>query len=707
MRFTRLTGDANMELVVDLTRRTSTAGLWSTDTSGAKAKIDAIKHTPRLALRLGAAAPWYFSTGLQGPGYMGQEIDQRGVRKAWERFVERGVVAEGLRTDVAESWKRCNEFQVAANSNAAPLVTELEAFKHLSAQTLLARCAQPVLDRAGKFMNESISMMILTDATGLIMETRGDDRTIEQGREIHLEHGGRWSEADIGTNAIGTAVAMAQPVQINGAEHFCSNVQRWTCAAAPIHHPSDGELVGVIDISGPAETFSSQSLALAMIMSEYIQSLIAGSCNIDRERLLEYFRSKQSKWLNDEVLVLDRRGIIVHATDNALKLAKSSTSSLHQDKSLPILKHLPFDQWQMRLKEILPGASTDIVSTGGSELGALVVLRSNRQVKAKFSGRTEAQSNSAHRALSAASALKCEESRTKFVAVDAAVAAIVKQVELAAPRRMPILIRGATGTGKEELARHAHAASGREGEFVALNCAAMPETLIEAELFGYVDGAFTGARRGGSPGLVKQANHGTLFLDEIGDMPISLQPVLLRFLDDWTARPIGGTSQLMDILLISATNAKLDHAISIGRFRSDLLYRLNTVDVSLPALDDRKDFESIVRHLLVSIDPHLTISDESIGHLAAMRWPGNIRELRNTLARLSLSAAENHIEFSEPTLSERREPSEGGEAHLWDLQRERVLKAHEETRGNISETARKLGISRNTVYRALGQNPKR
>ena len=633
---------------------------------------------------------------------MGRDIDQRGVRKAWERFVERGVVAEGLRTDIAESWKRCNEFQVAANSNAAPLVTEPEAFKYRSAQTLLARCAQPVLDRAGKFMNESISMMILTDASGLIMETRGDDRTIEQGREIHLEHGGRWSEADIGTNAIGTAVAMAQPVQINGAEHFCSNVQRWTCAAAPIHHPSDGELVGVIDISGPAQTFSSQSLALAMIMSEYIKSLIEGSCNIDRERLLEYYRSKKSNWLNDEVLVLDRRGIIVHATGNALKLAKSSKAALHQDKSLPALKHLPFDQWQGRLKEILPGASTDIVSNGDSELGALVVLRAHRHANTK-----RGKSSAALASPTSEIEIRCQESRSKFVAADPAVAAIVKHVELAAPRRMPILIRGATGTGKEELARHAHAASGRKGEFVALNCAAMPETLIEAELFGYVDGAFTGARRGGSPGLVKQANHGTLFLDEIGDMPISLQPVLLRFLDDWTARPIGGASQLMDILLISATNAKLDQAISAGRFRSDLLYRLNTVDVSLPALDDRKDFESIIRHLLVSIDPHLTISDESIIHLAAMRWPGNIRELRNTLARLSLSAVENHIEFSEPAASERRENSEGGEAHLWNLQHERVLKVYEETHGNISETARKLGISRNTVYRALGQNPKR
>lgn len=635
---------------------------------------------------------------------MGREIDQRGVRKAWEKFIERGDVTEGLRTDIAASWRRCNDFQVPANSDAAPLVPEVEVFKQRSAATLLARCARPVFTRASKFMNESISMMILTDETGLIMETKGDERAIETGREIHLEHGGRWSEADIGTNAIGTAVALKHPVQINGAEHFCSKVQRWTCAAAPIRHPSDGEILGVIDISGPAQYFSPQSLALATVMSEYIQSLMAGACKHDRDRLLAYFHSKQSKWMNEEVLVVDRRGIIVHATDNALKLAMHAQSGVLEGNSLPVLKHLPFDQWQSRLRELLPGASTDMVSTRESELGALVVLRSNKRGSVKSTSSLVSEQAAA----SPQQGTVGKNVRARFVAADPAVAEIVKQVELAAPRKMPILIRGETGTGKEELARHAHSVSGRKGSFVALNCAAVPETLIEAELFGYVEGAFTGARRGGSPGLVKQADHGTLFLDEIGDMPISLQPVLLRFLDDWTARAIGGTSQVVDILLVSATNAKLDHAIAEGRFRADLLYRLNTVDVSLPALADRTDFASIVGNLMSAIDPTLTISEESIAHLATQRWPGNIRELRNMLARLSLSAVDKHIHFVGPAVAPTgQNTTNPSDARLWDMQRARVHTAYSETDGNISETARRLGISRNTVYRALGQTTKR
>ena len=192
---------------------------------------------------------------------------------------------------------------------------------------------------------------------------------------------------------------------------------------------------------------------------------------------------------------------------------------------------------------------------------------------------------------------------TSFVSKDPTISEIVRRVAVAATRKMPILIRGETGTGKEQLARYAHAASGRSGAFVPINCAALPESLIEAELFGYAEGSFTGARKGGSSGLFREADGGTLFLDEIGDMPVALQAVLLRFLDDWTIRPVGGGSRTVDVLLVSATNANLNEATAKGRFRSDLLYRLNTLDVTLPTLKQRTDFDDIARHLLHRIDP--------------------------------------------------------------------------------------------------------
>jgi transcriptional regulator of acetoin/glycerol metabolism len=286
------------------------------------------------------------------------------------------------------------------------------------------------------------------------------------------------------------------------------------------------------------------------------------------------------------------------------------------------------------------------------------------------------------------------------------VRAIVRQVETASARKMPILIRGDTGTGKEQLARHAHAASGRTGAFVPVNCAALPESLIEAELFGYADGAFTGARRGGAVGLVKEADGGTLFLDEIGDMPVALQAVLLRLLDDWTVRPVGGVRAKVDVFLVSATNANLDKTIAEGRFRSDLLYRLNTLEVTLPKLRDRSDFGAIVHHLLGAIDPNYEITPATIAHLAARPWPGNIRELRNMLARFTLANTDGFIdEAGVEAMIDQAPFTTPGSLH--DIHRARILVVYAEAAGNISETARRLGVSRNTIYRALGQKKER
>ena len=292
---------------------------------------------------------------------------------------------------------------------------------------------------------------------------------------------------------------------------------------------------------------------------------------------------------------------------------------------------------------------------------------------------------------------------------------VQKTIGLAADADATVLIRGETGTGKEQMARHAHAASRRAGSFVAVNCAALPDSLIEAELFGYTEGAFTGARKGGSVGLFKEADGGTLFLDEIGDMPVTLQAVLLRFLDDWTVRPVGGSKREVDVLLVSATNANLDDAIAKGRFRSDLLFRLNTLEVTLLPLRERTDFAELARHLMQKIDPSIGLSEAAIDRLAQRDWDGNIRELRNVLARLSLHETGPVIDAAAissllgpgrparvPPMTTADEPAP---ADLHEIQRAHVLSTYTETGHNISKTARRLGISRNTVYRALRGKP--
>jgi sigma-54 dependent transcriptional regulator, acetoin dehydrogenase operon transcriptional activator AcoR len=641
-------------------------------------------------------------------------MDQREVRKAWEKFVERGVLSAELRSSVAASWQRSKNHQITIDCARAPLVADAELFRRRSKHASLRHAARCALDNSRTFLSDAHSIMILTDPTGLIIDTQGDDRVINAGRAVHLEHGGRWGEADIGTNAIGAAIAESKPVQIRGAEHFCTEVQRWTCAAVPVHDPTDGELLGVVDISGPASTFNSQSLALAVSVGHHVESVLAQSVRQDHETLLCRFLARRSLWASDECIVLDRRGVVLHATERALNTFTDNRGFQHGNAPTRILKALPFDEWPLKLKELLPNASFDLVDNGTAGIGAIVVLHARRRaplaVRVVQKGalafeRHQAAhaSNSPNVTMPLPPPVEDRIGRTisSFVARDPTVRAIVRQVETAAVRKMPILIRGETGTGKEQLARHAHAASGRAGAFVPINCAALPEGLIEAELFGYASGAFTGARRDGAIGLVKEADGGTLFLDEIGDMPVALQAVLLRLLDDWTVRPLGGVRAKVDVLLVSATNASLDRAVAEGRFRPDLLYRLNTLEVTLPKLRDRVDFDAIIRHLLHAIDPACEITPAMIAHLAARPWPGNIRELRNVLARFTLAAANGVID--DATVESSAPPPLTASGSLHDIQRARILVVYAETAGNVSETARRLGVSRNTIYRALAQ----
>jgi transcriptional regulator with PAS, ATPase and Fis domain len=279
----------------------------------------------------------------------------------------------------------------------------------------------------------------------------------------------------------------------------------------------------------------------------------------------------------------------------------------------------------------------------------------------------------------------------------------------------PILIHGETGSGKELLARHAHKVSGRQGAFVAINCGALPAELFEAELFGYAGGAYTGARREGSAGLIASADGGTLLLDEVRELPAQVQASLLRFLDDRLVRPVGGTvARRIDVQLLAATHADLADEVAARRFRADLYFRLNTVRVDLPPLRRRSDFRAAVRHVLTQVDRHSAIDDEAVERLVRHDWPGNFRELRSVLTRALLSGGRQTLRAGDfeallpaaaPT--ERRHAEEepmpaGHGSTLQQVAAEAVRREFERTGRSVSQTSRNLGISRTTVYRHLG-----
>ena len=586
-----------------------------------------------------------------------------------------------LAVEIYESWLRC--VALGLDSTRPPSI-DLASPKVLRSEQEQRVLVRGLALAEMRTLHEQIagSNFLIAFATpeGLLLDIVADKSFADTPEAKNIRPGSLWSEALCGTNGIGTAAFLKRPVIVHGSEHYFPSFGSLTCAASPIFAP-DGSLAGILDASSDCVSRQTHTAALVCMAATQIENGL--------------FRERHHR---DILIAFHNRGEYLHTLTAGLIAVDDSGRILAANQAARILLHgLP----------TTPGRSfTDIFRTRFSSFMDEGRLRERQrlqdEVGSSFIATIEHPNVSPMlRAVTKPRVSAPAVMPTSFISIDPVVARIVQQTEAAAQRKMPILIRGETGTGKEQLARHAHAASGRSGSFVAVNCAALPESLIEAELFGYSEGAFTGARKGGSAGLVKEADGGTLFLDEIGDMPVTLQAVLLRFLDDWTVRPVGGAKRQVDLLLVSATNADLGESIAKGRFRSDLLFRLNTLEVTLPPLAERSDFQAIAGHLLATIDARRTLSARLIEHLAKCAWPGNIRELRNALSRLTLQTADSVIDYPEAALIASQHIEEGRSGTLQGRHRAQVLSTYAETGNNVSETARRLGVSRNTIYRVL------
>src|ERR1700754_3379166 len=542
----------------------------------------------------------------------------RRVENAWMTLEQRGAPpAELLSADIYDSWMRCISFGLDTLRPPSPHFVSPAILRQEQQRCSLVRgLALAEMHTLHQQIAGSNFMIAFANADGLLLDIISDSSFSDASDAACIRAGAIWTENVCGTNGLGTAAYLKRPIVVHGREHFFARYNNLTCIAAPIFGP-DGELTGILDASSDCMSRQAHTQALVAMAATQIENGL--------------FREQHRGHI---LIAFHNRGEYLHTLSAGLLAVDHEGGILAANRAARVLLHgLPASAGRL-FGDVFRAKFGAFVDEG---------RRKERQrleddVGSQFVATIEnsRQFPMAHR-VSAPRPPPQKQAAVQFVSADPTIAGIVRRVEVAAARKMPILIRGETGTGKEQMARHAHAASGRPGAFVPINCAALPESLIEAELFGYSEGAFTGARKGGSVGLFKEADGGTVFLDEIGDMPVALQAVLLRFLDDWTVRPIGGTKREVDVLLVSATNANLDDSIAKGRFRSDLLFRLNTLEVTLLPLRERTDFADIARHLMEKIDPAVELSQGAIDRLAELDWDGNIRELRNVLARLSLS----------------------------------------------------------------------
>ena len=588
----------------------------------------------------------------------------------------RGVVAANLLSpEISASWQRCLD---AGLDPAKPLPPErddaaLRAERERHEQVL--RLAVAEMQGLHRQIAGSNFMIAFAAPDGTLLDTIADASFGDAASAAAIQPGNLWTERRRGTNALGTVAATGGALMVHGPEHFFRGYASLTCIAAPVFGP-DAQLVGVLDASSDCRSRQRHTRALVAMAASQIENGLFRAHHRDEMVIAFHSRGEYLHTLSAGLIALDGNGRVRGANSQARFLLQG----------LPALPGRRFDElFDTPWLRVLDGT------------GSLLNLRD--RVGSTYVAVSQAARTAAPARISAAPS---EQQPAGFVAEDAAVRRAVGMAEAAARRGIPVLISGPTGTGKEELARHAHAASGRRGAFVAVNCAAITETLAEAELFGHAPGAYTGARHGGAPGLAAEADGGTLFLDEIGDMKPALQGLLLRLLDDWLVRPVGGgRSRKLDVLLLAATNADLPRAVTEGRFRADLYWRLNVVEVVLPPFAARTDRDAIVDHLLARTARDFVLTAEMRAWIVRQSWPGNMRELRSFLLRLALAGPRCPPPPPEPDSAASPGIPDRQDSCLRDAIQARIREVHRAMEGNVSRTARTLGVSRNTIYRAL------
>ena len=588
-----------------------------------------------------------------------------------------------LSPEIAASWTRCLEHGL--DPGQPPQINQVEDAALRRARDG-AGVLRPLVLAEMETLYDQISgsnfMIAFALPNGIILDTIADRTFNPMARTTNIQPGGLWSELGCGTNALGSAAATQRAITVHGGEHFFSRYGKLTCTAAPVFAPN-GIVAGVLDASSDCSSRQQHTRALVTMAATQIENGLfrehhRGAILVAFHNRVEYLHT-----LSAGLMALDAEGTVLNMNLRARLFLQGLPTSAGG-----------------RFRDIFCTGFVDFIDAGKRDQR----VRLQDRVGSVFVASIETLQPLTTAVPPPARPVRAPPPKPApdFVALDPLVTTAMRHVEAAARRCLPILIRGETGTGKEQLARHAHAASGRGGAFVPVNCGALPETLIEAELFGHAEGAFTGARRGGAAGLVAQADGGTLFLDEIGDMPLPLQTVLLRLLDDWMVRPVGGgATRTVDVLLIAATHVNLADYVARGRFRADLYYRLDTIEAVLPPLRQRTDFAAIAAHLLRTISPGTEIEDPALSLLAGQAWPGNIRELRNLLTRLTLTQVGGRISQAaiEACIGRPTAPA----PRLKDETTDRIVTVHKDLGGNLSAAARRLGVSRNTVYRALAR----
>ncbi|MDH2420380.1 sigma-54-dependent Fis family transcriptional regulator [Cobetia amphilecti] len=643
----------------------------------------------------------------------------------------RDVFPETQRDVIRRSWQRCLEEYQLDPSRPRPVrvLTQQALRDHQESADELLHVARAGVERLYSQIAQHGYALILTDQRGIAVDFRGQRDQLSELRRAGLYLGSDWNERYAGTSAAGTCLHDGAAVTCHQREHFDATHIDLTCTAAPITDPQ-GRVIAVLDISALKSPRPQESQTFALSLVTLHARMIEDAYFLHRYRDCLILRFDTAR----EFVHLNGRGLFAIQEDGKVVAAN------HEGRRL-IDAHL--ERWPPWTVSTLPavtqlfdGELNELLSIPHASRDQIRAFRLRADDAIVFVTLIEPRGYPVPALPTVSQQDDPVPELDQLAGDDPSMHRLLKLARRMRHENVSILIRGETGTGKEVLARALHDSGPRaKAPFVAVNCAAIPESMIESELFGYLPGAFTGGRPKGMRGLIQQADGGTLFLDEIGDMPLPLQSRLLRVLAEREVSPLGAETPIkVDIRVITATHRDVTELIASGQFREDLYYRLNGAELLLPALRERADRHYLIRKLHAELqaerDQTLHLRADAISALLSHHWPGNIRQLRNAIAfamataegdeitlhdlpevcqthtgsargaASSLAAASPFASGASPNPASPAPASAGADAGT-DADASELLELLRHTDWNVSQVARQLGVSRPTIYRRM------
>ncbi len=626
------------------------------------------------------------------------------IKERWLAYVNNGIASKQINQDILNSWERCRKMKVNHLAGYGTTAKESVLKGSISKRQDLIELSRPIMENVFEMVKSTSYSVVLTDENGIIIDLIINKDIMDIHSSLNFVKGSLWDEKSVGTNAIGTCLAINKPIQVIGAEHYCEYHHKWTCSAAPIHN-SKGEIIGSFDISGRAEDVQTHTFGIAASSANCIekQLVISESYNL----VDTTFDS-----ILDGIMVIDNNLRIVKINNKIPELFHMEEKDVFNININKILNGVDIEKNIFEKKNKL-GFSDMTISIDNKKIecslnispliegkvvtGAVILMKEAKQVIKE---------------VSKLAGFKANYTFDNIITVNDKMFEIINTAKKISKTSCSVLIEGESGVGKELYAQSIHNESQRKnGPFIAINCSAIPKELFESELFGYESGSFTGAMKGGRPGKFELARGGTIFLDEIGEIPLEVQPKLLRVLDNNKIVRIGGTYERdLDVRVISATNRNLLDEVTKGSFRQDLYFRLNVINLRIPPLRNRKeDILELAGYFLKSLNDEnrginktKTFSHAFEDKLMEHEWTGNVRELKNIIQRAYyMTEGEVIRNVALPVRNAVKQSKEAVSLNLKDIERDSIMQALSFNNRNVLKAARDLNISKATIYRKI------